>query len=252
MNKIHKNGVICCIHGNSSSSRIFNSLKESKYLKQAVIAFDLPGHGKNNNVLDENKFTFSSYREFLIEQLSTINDNILLFGNSLGGHLAIEIAHEIKNLKGLVIMGTPPVKQPLNFQEAWIANEELNTFLTEHPADELIEKAASVTVFDQTLSMMVADDFRNTVPAVRKVCASEIMSGKMGNEYKLFTELDKPKFIIAGSEDPSVNKDYLRECQAHSINECKIFNVEQCGHYPIDASDTIGKIISEIANKVLI
>ena len=252
MNEKYKNGVICCIHGNSSSSRIFKSLVESKYIKQAVIAFDLPGHGINNNVLDESNFTFSSYKKYLLEQLSMIDKNILLFGNSLGGHLSIEIAHEIKNLKGLVIMGTPPVKHPLNFQDAWISNEDLNTFLSEHPTDELIEKAASIAVYNQTLSKIVVEDFKNTVPSVRKVCASEIMSGKLENEYKLFIELDKPKFIIAGNNDPSVNKNYLNECQANSINECKIYDVDKCGHYPIDAPDTIGKIISNIADEVLI
>lgn len=98
-------GTIVCIHGNSSSSKVFYSLLNSEEISQTIIAVDLPGHGTAVNEKLPKEKLFSFYKKELVNFINRIEDDIILIGNSLGGHLAVEIAKDISSLKGLVIMG---------------------------------------------------------------------------------------------------------------------------------------------------
>ena len=55
---------------------------------------------------------------------------------------------------------------------------------------------------------------------------------RLANEYEIFTQLDKPKYIIAGKQDPSVNFNYLKQVKENSIGICELIVFENCGHYP--------------------
>lgn len=223
--------TIVCIHGNSSSSKVFDSLLNSEKILQTVIAVDLPGHGVAvNEKLPEEKL-FSFYKGELINFINTIEDDIILIGNSLGGHLAIEISQNIPKLKGLVIMGTPPLKAPLNFEEAFNQVEALQTFLSENPNLEAIKSAAKVAAFIEENREVIISDFKKANPIVRSMTAASIMNGELENEYQQFIDLKIPKLIIRGKQDPSPKVEYLNrlvsECKNASIKEFK-----NCGHYP--------------------
>ena len=132
-----KKGTIVCLHGNSSSLIVFHPLFKSKLLDYSIISFDLPGHGDSiEKYKNHSNFSISFFKENLIKCINSIDDDILLVGNSLGGHLAIEISEEIKRLKGLLIFGSPPVKKPINFEEAFLPVAALQTYLTEKPTEE--------------------------------------------------------------------------------------------------------------------
>lgn len=242
---------IVCIHGNSSSSVVFQSLFQSKLIQQPVIAFDLPGH-KNNleNYKNHSDFSMSFFRTKLIEELKNIEDDIILVGNSLGGHLAIEIASQIKNLKGLVIFGTPPVKKPINFEEAFLPVEALQTYFTANPSEEAIDIAANIAVQNKEMVSVIASGFRASNPLVREKIAQDILSGNLDDEYEIYINLDIPKFIIAGDQDPSVNLDYLKSVN-NSANNSELIIFENCGHYPSlekpkEFEETMKYIISKI------
>ena len=229
--KINSKDVIFCIHGNSSSKRVFNSLIASKSYQQRIIAIDLPGHG--DNIMDYKKhkdFSFSLYKEYLINKINEIEGNILLIGNSLGGHLAIEVATKIKNLKGLVIFGTPPVKRPLNLEEAFNPVEALHTFFNDNPCEGEINNAIDIAVQNKGVKEQLIKDFLRTNPFVRSSCAKEITENKLDDEYKLYKNLDVPKLIIHGDTDPTVNKNYLLELNAISTKS-EFVEIKNCGHY---------------------
>lgn len=253
-NKIEgkEKGTIFCIHGNSSSSKVYQKLLDSKDVSYTKIAVDLPGHGSNQLKKESvNDFSFEAYKKYLINKIAEIEDDILLVGNSLGGHLAIEIAPKIKRLKGLVIMGTPPVKKPINFEEAFLPVEALNTFFTENPKEQEIIEVAKVTLVDKTNTSMFINDFKHTNPLVRKASAIEISENKLLNQFDVFTELAIPKYIIAGDFDLSVNREYLESVKNKCLGFCKIIDFENCGHYPsLDKPEEFIASINTIANQV--
>ena len=124
----NKKGTLFCIHGNSSSSKVFEDLKQNQNSKYDVFLIDLLGHGTNQEKQNMSDFSLKSQKEYLLKQLKYHKGNVILVGHSLGGHLAIEIAEKIDNLKGLIIIGTPPVKKPMNLEEAFLPIQEIQTF----------------------------------------------------------------------------------------------------------------------------
>lgn len=226
-------GTIVFIHGNSSSSKVFRAVLESDLIQQTKIAVDLPGHGlSNKDYVEDKDFSFNSYKKKLLNLIESIDDDILLVGNSLGGLLAIEIAKDIERLKGLVIFATPPLKKPLNLEEAFLPVPELQTFFTENPSDLEIELAAKATVYNKDLVPAIQEQFCAANPKVRKALAIDVGNEVFENEYEIFTKLDKPRFIIAGRQDPSVNLIYLQKMVENCHEDCELIMFEDCGHFP--------------------
>ncbi len=227
-----KKGTIFYIHGNSSSSRVFQQLMHSKKIRYAQMAPDLPGHGKlasNNRFPD---FSTKGYCDFLLAKISEIDDDIVLAGNSLGGHIALEMAQKIERLRGLLIFGTPPVKKPVNISEAFLPVPALQTFLTENPGMAEVTEAFSQILFGRKPVDGFVADFKRANPKVRSALAKDLGAGNWTDQEKVFVELKVPKFIIAGSHDVSVNPDYLKRVRDQCNGSCELIFFDQCGHYP--------------------
>jgi pimeloyl-ACP methyl ester carboxylesterase len=247
-----KKGTIVFLHGNSSSNKVFESILNSSEIKQTMIAYDLPGHGES---VEEHKnhqdFSYRFYKDALIKNINSIQGAVLLVGNSMGGHLAIEISKQIKNLKGLVIFGAPPVKKPINFEEAFMPVEALQTFFTEKPTDEAIEAAVNIAVYNKECITTIVNDFTKANPLVRKGIYDDIFGNNFEDEYTIFTTLEVPKYIIMGDVDPSVNPEYLKSVKNESEDNCTLIPFENCGHYPsLEKPDEFIETMSFITSKV--
>ena len=245
-------GTIVFIHGNSSSSTVFDEIMKSETITQTKIAVDLPGHGSNlDGYIYDDDFSVISYRKKLIAFINTIDDDILMAGNSLGGHLAIEIAEDINRLKGLVIFGTPPLKKPINLEDAFLPVEALQTFFTENPANEEIESSVNVTVFNKELAYKIVEDFKKSNPKVRKAIVNDISQNSFLDQFKIFTNLKIRKYIIAGSHDPSVNPEYLKIVADACHGNCELIHFENCGHYAsLEKPNEFVQTINLIGSKV--
>lgn len=246
-----KAGTIIYIHGNSSSSQVFLRTINSIKIEYTQIAIDLPGHGKSQKHYCESYYSLNRYSEVLTTRINEIEDDILLVGNSLGGHLAMEIASGIKRLKGLVIFGAPPVKKPINFSDAFLQCEALNCFLTENPEVEDIKFATETAVFDNTFAELLINDFKNTDPKVRLALAKDLMDNNWSDQKEIFISLPVPKFIFKGSHDPSVNPVYLEKIIAETNDQSSIIDFKNCGHFAsIEQEDRFIESIASISKSV--
>ncbi|TNJ43821.1 alpha/beta hydrolase [Tamlana fucoidanivorans] len=247
-----KKGVVIFIHGNSSSSRVFHldGFEASHCYSQ--IAIDLPGHGEaiNENQTVED-FSISSYNKLCIDFINNLDEDILLVGNSLGGHIAIEIASHIRRLKGLVIFGTPPIKKPINFDEAFLPISELQTYFIENPLESQIKETAQLAVFDKDKSSIIIEDFKVTNPMVRLAVAKAIAEAAFQDEYEIFMNLNVNKYILAGTHDPSVNLEYLKYIAKQCDTNCELIIFEKCGHFiSHEKPDAFNKAVAQIAKEV--
>jgi pimeloyl-ACP methyl ester carboxylesterase len=245
-------GTIVFIHGNSSSSGVFKKVMESNSITSTKIAVDLPGHGANiEGFKNESDFSICNYRDKLVSFINQLDDDIILAGNSLGGHIAIEIATLIPRLKGLVIFGTPPLKKPLNLQEAFLPIPALQTFFTENPTDKEIETSAYEAVFKEKDTFKIIEDFKRSNPKVRKAIVADIAESNFLDEFNIFINLKIPKLIIAGKQDPSVNPHYLEEVKNSCNGTCKLVKFDECGHYPsLEKPKEFTIAINQIIHKI--
>ena len=250
--KGNKKGTIVFIHGNSSSSEVFTSIMNSNKITQSKLTLDLPGHGKsidNYNKLQD--FSMASYTEKIISLINQTDDDILLCGNSLGGHIAIEVSEKIPRLKGLVIFGTPPLKKPFNFEEAFIHKSELQIYTAESATDVEIKTAANIIVFNKKLIETFIKSYKSTNPKIRKALAMDFTENRWSNQFEIFTNLKIPKFIIAGSYDTCIKTEYLLEVVNNCKGTCELINIKNCGHYPsIEQPKEFINTIKHIITKV--
>lgn len=247
-----KKGTIVFLHGNSSSSEVFKDSLNYDVIPQNKIALDLLGHGNhNNNSIDADDFSIKAYSDAILNQLANIDGDILLVGNSLGGHLAMGIAPKVVNLKGIVIFGTPPLKQPINFEEAFSPVSGLETFFTEHPEIKAIEETIDSIVYNKTIITQVVTDFKKANPRVRNAIASDVTNANFSDEFGFFTETKIPKYILVGKQDPTVNMNYLQDVKNQCHAKCDIIEIDNCGHYPsIEKPQEFNQILKNIAQDV--
>jgi pimeloyl-ACP methyl ester carboxylesterase len=233
-NKVSSENHIVFLHGNSSSSKVFRSAIDAD-LPYNMLAFDLPGHGLSEFSENISDYSFDNYKAVSLAQIKQLKGDVILVGNSLGGHIVIEIAEKVPNLKGIIIMGTAPVKSPLNLEEAITPNEALPVFMTENPSEENIIKAMEIGTYQKktsqpSLNKLLVDDFQQTDGKIRTAIALDLSNDRLGNEYEILQQLHCPKIIIQGRQEPTVKALYLDEVATKS--KANLVYLEACGHYP--------------------
>jgi len=91
--------AILFLHGNSTSSRIFDPFLSQPELKDRykIIVFDYPGHGRSSDAPEPDRSYYQyAYAEAALEVLRYYDiKQVIILGWSLGGHVALELVSVI-------------------------------------------------------------------------------------------------------------------------------------------------------------
>jgi len=101
-------GVVLFCHGNAGNiSHRLDSIKIFNDLHMSVLIFDYRGYGKTQGKPSEKGTYYDGYAawDYLVNTMNKRPENIVVFGRSLGGAVAAEIAR-IKHPAGLIIEST--------------------------------------------------------------------------------------------------------------------------------------------------
>ncbi|WP_322093127.1 alpha/beta fold hydrolase [Paraburkholderia bannensis] len=104
--------TVLFIHGNSSCGDVFqHQLRGHLARDHRLIALDLPGHGQSDNAPDPSRtYSRSGFADATVELLHELNiSEAVVVGWSLGGHIGIDMLTRFQGMRGLMIVGTPPV-----------------------------------------------------------------------------------------------------------------------------------------------
>ncbi len=229
-NEIESNTTILFVHGNSLNSEVFNGQFKDKILNNhRLVAMDLPGHGQ------------SEWRkEYSIRQMS--NDIIalckklkltsfILVGHSLGGHLIIQSVPKIEGCIGLFLIGTPPVKIPLNMNEAFMP----------HPVISLLFKGKltveETNTFAESLSThqnrtLITNSITGTDPNFREMMMVSIMKGDLNDETQILEQSKISVALVYGVDDVLVNKAYVEGLEISNLYVEKPIFISESRHIP--------------------
>lgn len=219
--------ALLLLHGNSSSSKIFRHMFESSQLtsRHRLITFDLPGHGASSNAPSpEKNYTMSGYANLAVHILEHLNvRSVVVFGWSLGGHIALEMVPELKRagervgLKGVVLTGTPPAlgaeqcargfKIPTEPQEG-----EENLMAKVHWTHEQAERIARSSApggREELFEQWMLDDAVRTDGRSRMIMFDAFVGGRGVDQVKVVGESEQLIAVINGGEEPFVNLDYI-------------------------------------------
>lgn len=225
---------VILIHGNSGSHAIWLNQLESDLLSDYnLLAIDLPGCGKSNpSPSPELHYNFEYYAGLINKLISELNlPGAVLVGNSLGGHVAIECSAINDQLAGLMIFGTPPVKNPLNIDEAFLPYDKFGYFLEEEISVEMAEKII-MDCNNQKEAKIIVEDFLHTDPKFRSKLGESLSQGRFANEHEIIESTNLPVAILHGNNDVTVNGEYLQKLIIKNLWQKQIILKDDCGHYP--------------------
>lgn len=226
---------IVMLHGSGSSSEVFARQLESPVLaNHRLVALDLPGHGGSADAEHpEEAYTVRGLAETVATALERLRvDNCVVFGWSLGGHVAIELAARLATVRGLFLMGTPPVARgPLGLLRAFQAHWDLllaSKVTYTHKDAVRFERLC----FDDTGDPAFLAAIERADGRLRSVFLKSLMRGE-GTDQKRFVETtDIPVAVLNGAADPFVRLGYMESVAYSHLWRGRCHVIPGVGHTP--------------------
>lgn len=224
---------VLMIHGNSTSHDVFrHQLRSSLAQHHRLVALDLPGHGNSGNAVDPHcTYTLPGLADAAIELLGKLGiDEVILLGWSLGGHIAIEMASRLSNVKGMMVVGTPPVGRD-NFAEGFMGAPQSGAAGREELTPKEIEDFVEV-IFGASAEPSLIEAVKRSDGRFRKRLFEGRREG-LGIDQRRFVETSPiPLAVINGGADRIVNLDYFDKVAYAHLWEGRCYRIPASGHAP--------------------
>ncbi|KAF1845264.1 alpha/beta-hydrolase [Cucurbitaria berberidis CBS 394.84] len=244
--------ALLLIHGNSSSSKIFRHILESKALTERwrIIAFDLPGHGASSNAPDPDKtYWMRGYADLAMHILQHLNiPRVVVFGWSLGGHVGIEMVPLLASIssppieiKGLMLTGTPPalgkeqMKRGFKFQDGDLGLAGKKDWSEEEAQG--VARYSAAAGKEECFEAWMLEDARRTDGRARVIMSRRLA----GNESEAPAGVDQRKVVeteevliavVNGGAEQFVNLDYLDDLRWRRLWRGRCIALEGLKHAP--------------------
>ena len=165
-----------------------------------------------------------------------MSDHVLLTGISgfLGGHVALEMAPDLRNPRGFVIFGTPPLTSGEAMSEAFFPNPAMK--VTFQDKIESLEASAYVAAFFRPgfadIPPFFLDDVLRTDGRARSNLGASIRSGAARNEGAIVRDLKAPLAVLHGDKEQLVNGRYFGSVAMPTLWRGAVQTIADAGHTP--------------------
>ncbi|MDH2399228.1 alpha/beta hydrolase [Bradyrhizobium sp. SSUT18] len=209
------------IHGNSSSKEIFaRQFRALESMGLGVVAPDLPGHGESDRSNTPRKtYSFPGYAALLHQLMTRLGyRSYHVVGWSLGGHIGIEMLAHYREVRSLVLTGTPPVR--LNAEGVgagfrWTPSTALagrRRFSSDDCQRYVRAMMGARRASDAHLRAAAAADGNARYWMVRNG-----MAGVGADEVETVCADERPLAILQGAADPFVRIEYINGLKYRNI-----------------------------------
>lgn len=226
---------IVMLHGSGAAGIVFDRQFESALASaHRLIAIDLPGHGLSADADDPAAtYTISGLAETVAAVLDRLKvGHTMLFGWSLGGHVAIEVASFHSSVAGLMLTGTPPLSNgPLGllraFQTSWDLFLASKQIFSERDIIRFGELCFADSGTPAFLEAIGRSDGRLRAHFLKSMLRGD------GVDQKQFVETsDLPVAIINGALDPFIRLGYLNGIAYARLWRDRCHLIPGTGHAP--------------------
>lgn len=213
--------ALLLLHGNSACKEAFYKQFHSFRDRYRVIAFDLPGHGVSSNADPERSYNIAAYAEVAEAVLRDCGvSRVNLFGWSLGGYVALELAARGNvAVAALAISGTPPLNMvPDDFGKGY--NPDSHLVLTSKQyfsRSEAANYAGHATAPLSEESAFLHRNLGRTDGRARVYALSKLGVIDWPRQMRMLAQGDVPLAILNGSDDPFLNHDYIARLKYGAI-----------------------------------
>jgi pimeloyl-ACP methyl ester carboxylesterase len=227
---------VVLIHSNSSSSRAFSRQLDGP-LGQCfrLIAVDLPGHGASDDARDPSAYSLPGHARAILAALDALGiDEAHFVGWSLGGHIALEMAPDLRDPRGFVIFGTPPLTSGEAMSEAFLPNPAMTVTFQE--SVDSIQASAYVAAFFRSgyvdIPSFFLDDVLRTDGRARSNLGASIGPGGARDERAVVRDLKVPLAVLHGAEEQLVNGQYFSSMPMPTLWRGAVQIIPGAGHTP--------------------
>ena len=227
---------VVLIHGNSWSSRVFSRQLDGPLGQRfRLIAVDLPGHGASDDAEDPSAYSLPGHARAVRAVLDALGiDEAHFVGWSLGGHVALEMAPDLRNPRGFVIFGTPPLTSGEGMSEAFFPNPAMK--VTFQDKIESLEASAYVAAFFRPgfadIPPFFLDDVLRTDGRARSNLGASIGPGEFHDERAVVRDLRAPLAVLHGGEEQLVNGRYFDSVAMPTLWRGAVQTIADAGHTP--------------------
>ena len=240
--------IIVMVHGFNGS--LFNYEPLIPYLSERyrILSLDLPAHGLTGAV----KSDIYSHEAFenVIKEVVKIQgvDEFYLIGHSMGGMIAWRyVLNNIKQIKGLVIIGSPFVGSEIEYNDFQSVNappaafklldtalfREMLSYVTPRL---LVKEGISQTVFDQSIvTHDLVDQFHDIIlmDGTREAIGKLIISHENNfiADPTILRKITIPTLVLHGEEDNLVDIRFVSHF-VEKIPDAKLISYPRVGHMP--------------------
>lgn len=245
---------IVMIHGSGSSRAVFARQFDSPLADvHRLIAFDLPGHGESSDARDPaTAYTITGLAQTTARLLDALGiDRAIIFGWSLGGHVAIELASFHHAVSGLVLTGAPPVSRgPLGMLRGFHANWDMLLASKKVYSERDVERFEALC-FGDTASPSFREAIRRTDGRLRAGVARSMFAGGGADQKQVVEHASFPVAVINGEHDPLVRLSYFETVAYASLwEQCHV--ISGAGHAPFwEQPELFNPLLSRFAEAVV-
>lgn len=230
--------AVLLIHGNSSSKEVFGKQYAAPELAEfRLVAFDLPGHGASDDAADPARsYTFSGYAEMAGEVAAALHlEQPIIFGWSLGGHIALEMIGSGFDAAGVMISGTPPIKPEIESLMAGFNIDPSAENLT-GKRDFTEADALAFATYTSAVDGVVAPQFlamcKRTDGRSREIMFGSVTQGYALDEREIVATTTTPLAVVNGVDDVFIQASYFDSLAYSSLWDRGVVRLAGAGHAP--------------------
>ncbi len=224
--------ALVMLHGSGFSRKIF-----AKHLHgvlshdRIVLTIDLPGHGASDNASAPwRTYTVVGMADAVEEVLDALNlKEVAVYGWSLGGHVAIELAARGRGVIAAAVSGAPPITpRIISAMRAFRIGMPIVLAVKPHFGTKEARRFAAASY--GKASPEIINDLLRADGNVRRFFSRSLMAGKGHNQRGTVENCSIPFCIIHGAGDRIIRGSYLSSLDSGRLYGGKIWAVEDAGH----------------------
>jgi pimeloyl-ACP methyl ester carboxylesterase len=227
--------AVLLLHGNASCKTIFRQQLDSVLGgEMRLIAMDLPGHGASGDARDPAAgYTLSGYAECACEVLAHLGvARAVVYGWSLGGHIAVDMISRYAGLAGVMVSGAPPV--PGGAEGLQLGFRPSPEFALASQRDW---SAADAETFARAavgpnarFEPFMLEAACRTDPRAREVFFAGVLAGDVEDQRRIAETSRMPLAIVNGADDPFIDHGYYESLHYENLWDGQVHRIAGAGH----------------------